>query len=280
MLTFLKQTFKSPTAHIAIVVLVCILTYLPILSHSFVYDDTTLFLTWKTPKSFQNLQKFIEGDTPPNHGGNYRPVRTFIYAADYKLWGDRAAGYYAQAMLVNAAIAVFVYLIATAIAANPITGLVTALLFGVHPMHTESISFATASMDTIGLLFGFASIYFAITSNRMVGGRFYLSLVLMLLGFFTYEVVLVTPILLALFFYCFNHPQKKRDAPRYRPLVWYGGAVVYYGIIRLLLMHQPTARPVTYHGGSFFMNGIIISKFFYQYIVGLVFPFRLSVFHE
>lgn len=278
MSALLTKLLHNRRIHLLIIVVVCILTYLPILTNSFAYDDESFFLNWKTPKSFGNVQKFIEGDTPPNHEGNYRPLRTLIYAVDYKLWGENPTGYHARGIVTNAVIAALVYLIAAAITGNSLAAFVTALLFGVHPDHTEAVTFATASMDTIGIAFAFASFYLYLTASRVGSKRFYASVVCAILSFFIYEVALMLPVLMLLYRFCFR--KKPLGLPAKPTALWYFGAAGYYALMRVLLVRQNTGRPLGYHGGSFFMSMLLVSKFFSQYLLLLVFPVQLSIFHQ
>ena len=270
------QRFKAAI----IIVVVCIITYLPILRNSFTYDDPKFFKQWQTPKSFSNAQKFIEGDAPPGHEGVYRPLRTVIYAIDYKLWGEHPAGYHAQAIVTNAAIAVVVYLIATVITGSPLTGFIAGLLFGVHPAHTEAITFTTASMDTIGILMAYASFYLFITSKKAGSKRFYASLALGISAFFVYEVTLITPVLMFVYRLMFKPKQtlKHREPVSWTPLGWFAGGLVYYVAVRLALMTNMSTA--TYIGGDFWKTLSLTAKFFYQYIQILVVPFGLSLYHE
>src|SRR6266700_4767170 len=143
--------FEKKTFHIICIFLLCFLVYLPIASHQFVFDDNTFFVTWQTPKSFSNLPSFFQGDVPTGHVGVYRPVRTLLYAIDYALWGGNPLGYYLQAILLNAVIALLIYGISLKLTKNIITAFAVGMLFGLQPVHTEAITFATASMDTFGL---------------------------------------------------------------------------------------------------------------------------------
>lgn len=272
---------KSCRLHLAIIVAVCIIAYLPILRNTFSYDDPRFFTQWETPKSFTNAQKFIEGDAPPGHEGVYRPLRTVIYAVDYKLWGENPVGYHAQAIVTNAAIAAVVYLIAAYMTGNPFTGFIAGLLFGLHPAHTEAVTFTTASMDTVGILMAYASFYLFITTKKAGTKRFYASLVLGIAAFFIYEVTLITPALMFVYRLLFKPKQtlKHRETVSWSPLMWFAGGAAYYLGMRLTLMTK-AASTATYVGGDFWKTLSLTAKFFYQYVQILVFPFGLSLYHQ
>lgn len=273
---------SSKLLQIALIIVTCTVIYLPILQNAFVFDDEEIILAWKTPKSFQNMGKFLEGEAPPRHEGTFRPARIFTFAVDYKLWGENPVGYHIQALLMNAICAALVYLIVATITRKSLTAFVTALLFSIHPMHTEGVTFMTASVDVMGLMYGFAAFYFYITTKRERSVRHWLSLIFTFLAIFTYEITLILPVLMVVydFLFLYEGDIKKWSLKSLRSSMYHWAFIGYYVLLRILLSFKSKAISTPYWAGSFGLTMLLSSKFFVYYFTLLAFPLNLSLYHE
>ena len=87
----------------------------------------------------------------------YVPLTWLSFAVDYQIWGRNPLGYHLTNLLLHLANTLLVFALVSALlrdrsAHGKTVAAVTAALFGVHPLHVESIAWATERKD---LLFAF-----------------------------------------------------------------------------------------------------------------------------
>ena len=85
--------------------------------------------------------------------GLYRPLRTTLYALTYFMWGTNPVGYHIVGVLLHLMTTYLIFLIGWSLTGKSLASMLTALFFAVHPIHTERITFITASYDVLGDLF-------------------------------------------------------------------------------------------------------------------------------
>lgn len=119
--------------------------------NGFVWDDNNYILNNPIYNNFDLTAMF----TSLGNGLEYLPVRDLTYAIDYAIWGANPVGFHISNVIYYGLNVVAVYLLTCAIFASAkkeavadgdkakATGLATALLFAVHPLHSEVVSFLT-----------------------------------------------------------------------------------------------------------------------------------------
>ena len=204
------------------IVLVTIVAYLNIFQNGFAIDDHVFI-----GKYHPTIAQAFRGSVPAGHEGVYRPVRGLLYTAYYQLFGTNPFFYHLHSLVVHLTATALVFFIISVIARSEsasdaaishnrmrsprrqnglaMTAGVAALLFGLHPVHTESITYIASSMDMTGIVFFLASflLYVSSLARNVARGKLrwgsILSIILALLAFFTYEMTLTLPILLVLY---------------------------------------------------------------------------------
>lgn len=88
--------------------------------------------------------------------GLYRPLGLLSYAFNYALHGLHPLGFHAVNVLLHAAVTVLFYLLIRELLERPRTALAAALLFAVHPIHTEAVASAVGRTELLaaGFLLG------------------------------------------------------------------------------------------------------------------------------
>src|SRR3989338_1952338 len=217
-----------------IVILLTTLAYANIFGNEFVIDDRTFIVDWQAKNSF-DMVSFFKGEVPAGHEGVYRPLRSVFYAFYYSIFGQSPLGYHLHSMVVHLASTVLVYFIVKEIfARGPVIAsskfppegragkvqssklsngegffqksngqlsivmfvpFVAALLFGLHPVHTETIAYISSAMEATGIVFALLSFYL-----YLLGKKYYWwSVAAAVTAFFTHEITLVLPILVLLY---------------------------------------------------------------------------------
>lgn len=276
---------KKREIQIIIICITVLIAYINIFQNDFVFDDPTFIVNWGETRSWQNTINFLKGDIPEGHGGLYRPLRSIIYMISYHIWGNSSAfGYHLQSLIVILGITILVYLITNLIFKKNLIAFIAAILFGLHPVHTEAITFMTASFDSIGVLFFFLSFYLFLKSKySKYRKRYYIaSIFTATIAFFTYESTLTLFIVLGLYDLCFNKFKfKKLNLNSFKALRIYAPYLfiaLIYSFIRVILLHI-VARG-EYIMGSFSLTMLTMTRAIEKYLSLLVFPFHLTTNHE
>jgi Tfp pilus assembly protein PilF len=135
-----------------ILFLVSVVSYANTLLNAFVYDDELQILANPYVKSWHYLPQiftttvwsFIGAAGDSNY---YRPLMTFTYLLLWKAFGDLPFGYHLFNILLNALVVVAVYSAGKQLFKSRSPALVAALLFALHPIHTETVNWIAAVPD-------------------------------------------------------------------------------------------------------------------------------------
>lgn len=167
---------------VAVVTFAC---FLPALSNEFVNWDDHIYLG--NNPNYQGLDwERIQWMFTTFHGGPYQPLSWMTYGFDYLIWDMDATGYHLTSMVFHAASAAVLFLVAMQVFGWALPGcgrnglicgaILSALLFGIHPLRAESVAWATERRDVVSGLFFLLAILFYLRwckqRNRGGGVRF------------------------------------------------------------------------------------------------------------
>ncbi|CAI2719530.1 tetratricopeptide repeat protein [Nitrospina watsonii] len=129
--------------------------------------------------------------------GYYDPIYVLSYVIDYQVWGMNPAGFHFGNLVLHTLNALLVFYLTARMTRRTDLAWVTALLFAVHPIHVESVAWATSRKDTLSLFFALASlrVYWQGVGRetRRYAWHAAAALVLLLLGMMTKPTVGVVP---------------------------------------------------------------------------------------
>ena len=92
-------------------------------------------------------------DFSTNVMGNYHPLTILIYAIEYSYKGLQPFIYHFDSVIAHVLTTLAVYFFVKKFTGRPVAAIVAALLFGVHPMHVESVAWAAGRKDILYSLF-------------------------------------------------------------------------------------------------------------------------------
>ena len=192
------------------------LVYFPSLNNSFVWDDQILIE--KSYKKFKNVN-FERLFFPPERKAYkqiyYRPAIRSSLIADYSIWKKNSFGYHLTNNLFFSLTAVAFYFLALLIFRRfskeknllfPVTA--ATLVFTLHPMHVESVSWIVGRTDLICAFFLILALIAHIQSSRNV--FLVLAPVFFVLSLMSKEVAVAFPFI-AVFYDILAKRFKKRD---------------------------------------------------------------------
>lgn len=160
----------------AFVSLITFVVYLSSLHHEFVEWDDAQYVVENLHIRSINIA-FIKWAFADFHAGNWHPLTWISHAIDYAIWGLNPLGHHLTNVILHAANTFVVVLLIigilnvlkeASIKRRPseflhermilITGGITGLLFGLHPLHVESVAWVAERKDLLCALFVLISV--------------------------------------------------------------------------------------------------------------------------
>lgn len=267
---------KTTYVHLILISFLTLFVYLNTFGNQFVLDDRTIFFNWPDVKN-ANILNLVQGSYPERFRSEpvYRPVKSIIHAIDYKVSKNNPNFYHLQAILVNLGITILIYFIIKTIFKKNLLALLSSLIFGIHPSHTEAVTFLTASFDTLGILF-FCSALLLYIKNVEKNKKTYLffSVFFAFLAFFTYELTLTLPLILALYDVCFQK-EKANWKIKFKTYSLYWLGILAYFFLRNYFVGNLIYS--NYLLGSINITFLTMLKAILRYITLIIFPNNLSM---
>lgn len=269
------QTLREPgTRHAALIALgLALLLYANSLSAEFVFDDDALILENPLVTGHGRVLEILGlgGRSPA-----YRPIRTLSYALDHAIWEGNPAGYHLSNVLYHGLTSLLVFVIARLLDLGSSTALMGMILFVVHPVHTDAVTYVSGRRDVLSTLFYLAGFAAYLVDRRRPGPMpvAWLSLCY-LLAIFTKEMAVTLPVV------CLAHHltwdrEPARTSPRgplfFGALFAVGALFAYHAVY---LERNVTLMP-RFHGGSFWITMLTMTRAFCHYVGLLVLPLTLS----
>jgi len=146
------------TILIALIIVVCSAAYFNTLFFNFVCDDHSLIIDNPYIRAFKFLPLFFTHDIwnisiMAINSGYYRPLLGASFMLDYALWHTNPFGYHLANLIFHILVAILVFLLVEMLFKNRVIAFSSALLFSVHPIHTEAVSFISGRVDVLCLFF-------------------------------------------------------------------------------------------------------------------------------
>ncbi|MCS7079588.1 MAG: tetratricopeptide repeat protein [Chloracidobacterium sp.] len=134
-----------------------VLVYANTLANGFTYDDTPIIVNNPAIRSLTDAPRlFLSGYWDHRQAGlsNYRPLFAVTLAVDYAVWGLRPAGYHLTNILLHACNVGWLFYLLRAYRVAPTISALAALIFAVHPVHTEAVANVVGRAELLGMFFG------------------------------------------------------------------------------------------------------------------------------
>jgi tetratricopeptide (TPR) repeat protein len=192
----------------------------------FVWDDHVYLIGHDVYASFDLGRIFLS----PANQVEYLPIRDVSYAVDYALWGENPFGFHLTNLTLYFLNAVFVYLMTLRL--TPLlfsagremperkaceVALLTTLLFVVHPVHSEPVSFISCRNVLLSGLFSFMACHFFLkhlgATDGEGRGSYAVSLLCCVIAILSKATAVVLPGFLLLFSAFHPRPWRKALAP-------------------------------------------------------------------
>jgi hypothetical protein len=167
-----------------VITLAIYIAYFNVLSADFIsWDDIDYVYNISDINDGISIEK-IKHWFSRNYLGNYQPLPILSYAIDHMIGGTNPKTYHIQNLIWHGASTILVYFIFQRLQENRWVAFFIALIFALHPVQTESVSWVAARNKSMNATFYFASIcfYLSYLENRKIK-RFVLVVVFGLLAY-------------------------------------------------------------------------------------------------
>lgn len=282
----------SPRILLGLALGLSLLAYIPALRFDFVYDDQYQIVNNSKLRDWSHLRGYFTSHLWANAGSDwvsnyYRPLFLIWLRVNYALFGVHAAYWHATSIALHLLAIWMVFVAARELlellgcetGAGKMTAALAALLFGLHPVHTEAVAWLSASSElllTIFCLGAFASYCKARRSEKSLPWAA-VSVALFAAALLTKEtaLLLVVVVLVCEWVQASRTGSGTRVAV-WRTLPWAATAALYLVVRRLALGelgHTQVALPL----GTVFKS---VPALLWFYCRHLLWPTRLSELYE
>ncbi|MEP7170205.1 MAG: tetratricopeptide repeat protein [Bacteroidota bacterium] len=208
--------------------------------------------------------------------GNYQPLHIFSYAIEYHFYKLNPHGYHATSLVMHLIVTGLVCWFIWVLTENSLIALITALLFGIHPLHVESVAWAAERKDLLYASFFLASL---IAYIRYIRSSEKIKYLIYALLFFVLSIMSkamaasLPPVLILLDFY-FNRKLNAKIVIEKIPFFAVAIAFGYYSAHT-----AATTGQMSLHVFNLFQRILIANFNLLAYIVKLIIPLKLSAFY-
>lgn len=147
-----------PKLAAALIFVSCWLVYANSLDGQFVFDDTSIILNNPLIRSLSlsNIQHIFGShywQAAAGRGGLYRPLAILSYAWNYAAGGLSPFGYHFVNVLLHSMNAALVFAIVRELFGDFSFAVWSGLLFALHPIRTEAVSYVAGRAESLAALF-------------------------------------------------------------------------------------------------------------------------------
>lgn len=263
-----KHDLKIFIALACILLLTCI-AYYPSIHGGFVWDDEGYILKNHLVKqmSLQGLKQAFTRFCL----GNYHPLVILSYAWEYFFFGLNPLPYHIINIALHLINCIFVFIFLFSLTRNTQVATIVGLLFGIHPLHVESVAWISEIKDLLFTLFYLGGLlsYLAYIKERRLKFYFY-TLALFLMSLLSKVMAISFPIVLFLIDYYMDRKQILYIIKEKIPFL---ALSLTFGIIAIFSQQHAMHSNMAY---SMFRGLFIASHGLIFYLIKMFLPLNLS----
>ncbi len=195
---------------ITLLFLLTLVCYLNTFGNSLFYDDEQFIYRNDAVKTL-NVEKIFTQSLVSNAGkvSNYfRPLLFLGFGIEYRLFGDNGFMYHFDSFVVHFLGGVFLYLFLLKLFKNKFLAFFTTLLFLIHPIQTEAVSYASGRGDPLSFLFCMIALYFFLATKKNAK---LISCLFFVFALLSKEIAIILPGLIFITSYLFENKNVKKS---------------------------------------------------------------------
>ncbi|MGZ3864310.1 MAG: tetratricopeptide repeat protein [Bacteroidia bacterium] len=264
------------TNELLVVLAVTFIVFVKTLSFKFVALDDPAYVS-DNPFIKDLSLKGIASTFSSFYNFNYHPFTTLLYAIEFKFFGLNATGYHFISSLLHVANTYLVFWLIQKLSKRNEIALICALLFGIHPMHVESVAWISEQKDLLYTLFYLLSLGFYIDNTKLPSRKnYFYTLLFFVASLLSKPAAITLPLVLFVLDYYVGKPINAKSIIEKIPLLLLSALFAFLtiksqntGALDSELM--PSYSPVQ----RFF----VLSYTFCFYLLKFVYPVNLSALH-
>lgn len=146
--------------------------YLPTLHGEFILDDKPLIQKNPYVHRLQTLISYLSQEDGRGDGGNggrtgyYRPLIQFTYWLDYRIWGMSGPGFRTSNLFYHFLSSVLFFFLIRRLTGADHASFWVAVLFALHPVNTEAVSWVSSRNNILSALFAVGSFLFYLRARE------------------------------------------------------------------------------------------------------------------
>jgi len=257
---------------ICIIIVIIFLSLFPALNNGFTGWDDDIYITENAVVkdfSWENIQKmfttFMLG---------YHPLVLVTYSIEYQFFKLNPRGYHITSLILHLLNCLLVFWIICILCEKNFIAFIVALLFGIHPLHVESVAWISDKKDLLAsLFFLWALLCYLYYHKKESVKYYYLSLIFFVLSLLSKISVVTFPILL---FVCDYFLYRNFDWPRIKEKIPFFVIAIIFGISAILA--RQAYQNILHEGIYTLSNRIFINihRFIFYYLMRVIMPVKLS----
>ncbi len=192
---------KKELIFAAAALIITLIVYIPSLGNDFIvnWDDGGYIHEYELIHKI-NWGNFITILNPTTfYKGNYHPLTTFSWALEYSIAGQNAFLYHLDNLLLHLINVLLVFVFIKLISKRISIAAFVALLFGIHPMHVESVAWISERKDVLYTAFFLLSLiqYYYFIERKQSKRRYYiLAFIFYFLSMLSKSAAVILPIVM------------------------------------------------------------------------------------
>ena len=144
-----NRWFNKKIISLLVILTITFVCFLPTLNNKFLNWDDDIHLTENPSVRSFDIKNIFTSDI----NGTYIPLTVLSFAIEHYFFGYNPFVYHLNNLLLHLAVTGLVFLFALRLGVKIWTATFTALLFGIHPMHVESVAWVTERKDVLYAFF-------------------------------------------------------------------------------------------------------------------------------
>ncbi|MFK7903896.1 MAG: tetratricopeptide repeat protein [Chitinophagales bacterium] len=257
------------------VVAFTLMVFLPSLQNDFVNWDDPDYILENDYIQEISKENIVHIATRPV-AYNYHPLTMYSLMLDYSIWGKNAFGYHLMNLIIHLLNTLLIFYFAYLLSRGRVEiALITALLFGIHPMHVESVAWISERKDVLYVFFMTGSFIAYLKYLRKQNWSYYgVAIVLAALSMFSKPAAVVIPLLLI----CIDFYLKRKVRPKaLMDKIPFFVLALIFGL--MTIEAQTTGGGLVGKNFTIFQRISFVGYGFVMYLVKLIAPFNLAAFY-
>ena len=256
---------------ITITLVVIFITFSPCLKNGYCnWDDYHLITANNSIKnlSWKNIKEMVTS----GYVGTYIPLTIFSFAVEYKFFNLNPRVSHTINLVFHLLNVILVFWLIYLLSNNLAISIVVSLLFGIHPLHVESVAWATERKDMLYSFFFLGSLIAYIYYKRFgYKKHFFFSLFMFILSILSKPMAVTLPLVLILFDYYFEKRFTIRQIYFKSPFLI---PAIFFSIINIHFQGSSSVALINY-----FKHILVFCHNILFYFYKIIIPLNLSCFY-